>query len=497
MLAAISAEIRGAAKNFGGAEDGRDASKYGRPLSEDEADFSLRELGADGCPKLNVRVMAAVDREDFTGNSFVAFVLRCRFGEQEWRLEKRFRKFHALHEQLVALLGRDLAARLPALRPRLANILGPGAREVQERRHRLDAYMQELCRMAASGPLQGTDACAGDDAAYKSALHVLHELYRFVEFVGHVVPGKGDRALNEDEDNSDNEGENQSTFQSPALVLALKQMKRVNEQLADKQLACESARGLKLHLGQQLVQTLEQVSKLRASLTSASEQIEAVLSTPQHPQLRLLPHSPGTGPTNSSAAQLAVGSPLAAAAAAVWGRARERRAAAGAQPRASPCSTPTPTSALAVASLAASTAGAATAAPASRHDAAVGGVVGGVERRGGLGVDAFAVMLYNVRGKVSALKREHLTAEHSRSWLSLWRGKVQTRPPSNLACLPRACVCRECVYALESLRGIATHALGLWVPPGNRCLRRRATRVFGRRLRRRRLGWQQTCSRKT
>jgi len=429
MLAAISAEIRGAAKNLGGAEDGRDASKYGRPLSEDEADFSLRELGADGCPKLNVRVMAAVDREDFTGNSFVAFVLRCRFGEQEWGLEKRFSKFHALHEQLVALLGRDLAARLPALRPRLANILGPGAREVQERRHRLDAYMQELCRMAASGPLQGTDACAGDDAAYKSALHVLHELYRFVEFVGHVVPGKGDRALNEDEDNSDNEGENQSTFQSPALVLALKQMKRVSEQLADKQLACESARGLKLHLGQQLVQTLEQVSKLRASLTSASEQIEAVLSTPQHPQLRLLPHSPGTCPPNSSAAQLAVGSPLAAAAAAVWGRARERRAAAGAQQRASPCSTPTPTSALSAAPLAASTApgaavAAATVAPASRNDAAVGGAVGGVERRGGVGVDAFAVTLYNVRGKVSALKGEHLTAEHSRSWLSLWRGKV-------------------------------------------------------------------------
>jgi hypothetical protein len=131
---------------------------------------------------------------------------------------------------------------------------------------------------------------------------------------------------------------------------------------------------------------------------------------------------------------LAVGSPLAAAAAAVWGRARERRAAAGAQQRASPCSTPTPTSALSAASLAASTApgaavAAATVAPASRHDAVVGGAVGGVERRGGVGVDAFAVTLYNVRGKVSALKGEHLTAEHSRSWLSLWRGKVQTSPP--------------------------------------------------------------------
>ena len=241
MLAAISAEIRGAAaaaKNrgaaHGGAEGGSAASRYGPPLGEDEAALSLRELGADGCPKLNVRVMAAADREDFSGNAFVAFVLRCRFGEQEWTLEKRFSKFHALHEQLVALLGRDLAARLPPLPPRFATILGPGARE-QERRHRLDMYMQELCRMAASGPHQGTGVCAGDDAAHKSVLHVLHELYRFVEFVGHVVPGKGDRALNEDEDNSDDERENESGFQSPALVLALTQMKRVSEQLADKQ----------------------------------------------------------------------------------------------------------------------------------------------------------------------------------------------------------------------------------------------------------------------
>jgi hypothetical protein len=166
------------ATGIGGAEDGKEVGKYGRPLSEDEAAFSLQELGADGFPKLNVRVMEAVDRADVGGNSFVAFVLRCRFGEQEWTLEKR-----------VAMLGRDLAARLPSLPPKLANILAPGAREVQERRHRLDAYMQELCRMAASGPHQGTDACAGDDAAHKSVLHILHELYRFVEFVEHVVPG--------------------------------------------------------------------------------------------------------------------------------------------------------------------------------------------------------------------------------------------------------------------------------------------------------------------
>jgi len=184
---------------IGGAEYGKEEGKYGRPLSEDEASFSLQELGADGCPKLNVRVMAAVDRSDFSGNSFVAFVLGCRFGDHGWTLEKRFSNFYALHEQLVAMLGRDLAARLPALPPKLANILGPGAREVQERRHRLDAFMQELCRMAASAARQGTDACAGDDAAHKSVLHILHELYRFVEFVEHVVPeGQGGGGLAEE-----------------------------------------------------------------------------------------------------------------------------------------------------------------------------------------------------------------------------------------------------------------------------------------------------------
>jgi hypothetical protein len=42
----------------------------------------------------------------------------------------------------------------------------------------------------------------------------------------------GDRALNEDEDNSDEEHENASSFQSPALIYALTQVKRVREQLA-------------------------------------------------------------------------------------------------------------------------------------------------------------------------------------------------------------------------------------------------------------------------
>ena len=120
--------------------------KYGPPADDGEVALSLMELAPDGCPKLNVRVIMAADREDFSGKSYVAFLVLCRFGEQQWTLEKRFSKFHALHEQLVGLLGRDLAARLPPLPTRLPSILGQnlgrGPREVQERRHKLDLVVK-------------------------------------------------------------------------------------------------------------------------------------------------------------------------------------------------------------------------------------------------------------------------------------------------------------------------------------------------------------------
>ena len=168
--------------------------KYGPPENEDEVEFSLMELGPDGNAKLNVRVTMAADREDLSGNPYVAFLLRCRLGEQDWTLEKRFSKFHTLHEQLVDLLGRDLAARLPALPPRVPSILGQnGPREIQERRNKLDLYMQGLAKLAASGPLEAADRSSGDDDSNRNILHVMKELYKFVEVVVNVVPGQGDR----------------------------------------------------------------------------------------------------------------------------------------------------------------------------------------------------------------------------------------------------------------------------------------------------------------
>ena len=264
----------------------------GPPRLEGPADIdaSLSQTGPNGSPQLNVRVVDALDREDFSGKPYVAFILRCRFGDREWVLEKRFSKFHALHEQLVTLLGRDLAARLPALPPRLPSLLlgqhpGCNSREVQDRRQKLDVYMQGLVKLAAApcGPLEGRDFSAGDDDTQKNMLHVLHELYKYVQFVGHVVPGKGDRALDDGEDNSDEERENESSFRSPALVYAITQVKRLREQLVDKQLAIDSARELKQHLGLQLVQTKEEVAQLEKTLADTADEIEAVLRA-QHQQ---------------------------------------------------------------------------------------------------------------------------------------------------------------------------------------------------------------------
>lgn len=402
-----------------------DAFKCGAPEEEEEA-FLI-----DGSPKLTVRVKAAVDRDDFSGKSYVAFLVCCRFGGQEWTLEKRFTKFRELNEQLVVLLGRDLAARLPAMPSRIPTILG--ACDVHERRLKLDIYIKGLAKLAVCGPLGDGNLPQGDDDAHQNMLHVLHELYKFVEFVSHVVPGKGDRALNEDEDNSDDEHENESPFQSPALILALTQVKRVREQLADKQLACDSARQLKVHLGQQLVQKLEQVKQLEDNLAHTADEIEAVLyahqqqqqirKQRQQQQQHLAAHvataSPSTRPPTFSTPYLP--HPLVAAATAVSSRIAARR------PLATTATSPAPSFSRKLNDDKNR--------PQEHKPDWVGDWVG-VEESGGRdmgigwgegeagegGVDSFAIALYGVRGKLQTLKEQQFSSR--RSWASLWRGKV-------------------------------------------------------------------------
>ena len=400
----------------------------------DEVAFTLNQLASDGAPRLNVRVTAAEDREDFNAKPYVAFLIACRFGEQMWTLEKRFSKFRALHEDLVALLGRDLAALLPALPTRsLWQKHGRSVREAQLRRHQLDLYLQGLADLAARGPLDD----AKDDA-HQNLFHVMRELYKFVEFVEHVVPGKGDRALNDDEDNSDEEHENESTYRNPALVFALTQVRRVREQLLDKQLACDTARQNKMLLGQQLVESLARVNQLESGLAHMSVQLEDMLCAQdqrQHEvqQRRSWSHgqdangidhitrtAPGLvvqaqSPTTPSAALMPLASPLAAAAIAWSSRVALQRSGGSRGNRGSgfwgvPLSA---TSSPAAANRAASDHQRADSASQLTDEI--------------VGVDDFASRLYGVRRKLEALKAQQFS--NRRSWASLWRGTSHDYSP--------------------------------------------------------------------
>ena len=129
------------------------------------------------------------------------------------------------------------------------------------------------------------------------------------------------------------------------------------EGAADKSVACESARQLKMHLGQQLVETLAHIQQLQDNLSHTAEQIEAVLAAQHKQQQEQLkhqqltrPHAANTGagggggggssgggggaylslgvsPTNTRINRLntSLGSPLAAAAAALSDRLAQRR----------------------------------------------------------------------------------------------------------------------------------------------------------------------------
>ena len=413
---------------------GGQAGPFQGAADPDEVAFTLNQLASDGAPRLNVRVTAAEDREDFNAKPYVAFLIACRFGEQMWTLEKRFSKFRALHEDLVALLGRDLAALLPALPTRsLWQKHGRSVREAQLRRHQLDLYLQELADLAARGPLDD----AKDDA-HQNLFHVMRELYKFVEFVEHVVPGKGDRALNDDEDNSDEEHENESTYRNPALVLAITQVRRVREQLLDKQLACDTARQNKMLLGQQLVESLARVNQLESGLAHMSVQLEDMLCAQdqrQHQvqQQRSWSHgqdangidhitrtAPGLvvqaqSPTPPSAALMPLASPLAATAIAWSSRVALQRSGGSRGNRGSgfwgvPLSA---TSSPAAANRVASDYQRADSASKLTDEIA--------------GVDDFASRFYGVRRKLEALKAQQFS--NRRSWASLWRGTSHDYSP--------------------------------------------------------------------
>ena len=412
---------------------GGQAGPFQGAADPDEVAFTLNQLASDGAPRLNVRVTAAEDREDFNAKPYVAFLIACRFGEQMWTLEKRFSKFRALHEDLVALLGRDLAALLPALPTRsLWQKHGRSVREAQLRRHQLDLYLQELADLAARGPLDDVE-----DDAQQNLFHVMRELYKFVEFVEHVVPGKGDRALNDD-DNSDEEHENESTYRNPALVLAITQVRRVREQLLDKQLACDTARQNKMLLGQQLVESLARVNQLESGLAHMSVQLEDMLCAQdqrQHEvqQQRSWSHgqdangidhitrtAPGLpvlaqSPTSSSAALMPLASPLAATAIAWSSRVALQRSGGSRGNRGSgfwgvPLSA---TSSPAAANRVASDYQRADSASKLTDEIA--------------GVDDFASRLYGVRRKLEALKAQQFS--NRRSWASLWRGTSHDYSP--------------------------------------------------------------------
>ena len=76
---------------------------------------------------------------------------------------------------------------------------------------------------------------------------------------------------------ADEEHENESTYRNPALVFALTQVRRVREQLLDKQLPCDTARQNKMLLGQQLVESLARVNQLESGLAHMSVQLEDML----------------------------------------------------------------------------------------------------------------------------------------------------------------------------------------------------------------------------
>ena len=116
----------------------------------------------------------------------VVFIVMCRFDETEWNVEKRFSQFFTLDQELSRLLGWDLSHFLPEL-PRRSLFIVHNPEHIEQRRMQLDKYMNGLARLAANGSSAFGGAKEEDLAA---GMHVLHSLYKFVDFVNHVIPGE-------------------------------------------------------------------------------------------------------------------------------------------------------------------------------------------------------------------------------------------------------------------------------------------------------------------
>ena len=114
---------------------------------------------------------------------FTVFLVRATFGSRHWMVEKRIEDFYELDDSLRRNLSKESQAHLPHLLSRLVNAFSKS--KESGRVEELDTYLKLLSLMIA----QARDKCQDSQMASTELMHMVHNVYRFVNFAencGHI-----------------------------------------------------------------------------------------------------------------------------------------------------------------------------------------------------------------------------------------------------------------------------------------------------------------------
>ncbi|EKX47011.1 hypothetical protein GUITHDRAFT_137970 [Guillardia theta CCMP2712] len=180
---------------------------------------------------------------------FTVFLVRATFGSRHWMVEKRIEDFYELDDSLRRNLSKESQAHLPHLLSRLVNAFSKS--KESGRVEELDTYLKLLSLMIA----QARDKCQDSQMASTELMHMVHNVYRFVNFAencGHIETLEDELLVANPSSMIDHQPKGYDEDERQLLAAANLEFQKLSEELNDTLSGGQVASEVKKTLGQQV-----------------------------------------------------------------------------------------------------------------------------------------------------------------------------------------------------------------------------------------------------
>eukprot|EP00960_Hanusia_phi_P000763 21130-Hanusia_phi.AAC.3 len=180
---------------------------------------------------------------------FTVFLVRATFGSKHWMIEKRIEDFYELDDALRRNLSKESQAHLPHLLSRLVNAFSKS--KESGRIEELDTYVKLLCIRVASAREKSQDS----QIASTELMHMVHKLYRFVNFVencGHIETLDDELLVSNASSMAHFQSQGCDEDERQLVAAANLEFQKLSEELGDTLSGGQVASEVKKTLGQQV-----------------------------------------------------------------------------------------------------------------------------------------------------------------------------------------------------------------------------------------------------